>query len=185
MKNILLGSAILVPMGIGGLCVASPPGETKFEDYSGLLKRSPFVIKKEAMADAAPVVNKSLSLRGVVQLDGVWRAYLVDRKDPKRTITLNLGESDDNASIALVEVKQDTENYLNTQVVVRSGGQLLTVAYNTAELKSNLAKAAVPTKTNVASPQVPSAVPNRPVIQPPQANRGQRPIIRPTYNQNK
>lgn len=160
---------------------AAAPRNPSIQEYSKLTEPSPFILKKVELPTATQKpVNTSLSLRGVVKMDDGWWATVVDRKDPTKPITLREGKPAGERGISLSKVMQNVGDYKKTQVVVNMGGRLLTVGYNTAEIKKNLAKGAA--ASVVRTSQKPSTQTSRtPQASPttkPSTSSSRRPRVR-------
>lgn len=138
---------------------AALPKDPSMIDYSPLLSRSPFQIKKPPVITRAPIINNSLTLRGVSMFDDGWFVTVVDRKSPKERIFLREGAAENSKGLMLIKVDKNADDYLKTTVIVKNGGQQITIGYNSADIKSSLTKAtkvtSKPRTTN--RPPIPSA----------------------------
>jgi hypothetical protein len=164
---------------------AAVPQIPSMNDYSPLLKRSPFIIKKVEAPSVQPKVNNSLTLKGLAKLKGGWFVTVVDRKSPKTNIVLREGKPANSDGIRLVKVNQNKSDYKKTTAVVMSGGRQMTITYNATDIKNSIAKA---TKSVKATPRVTPKTNSRPPIPTAGATKpststnstGRRPRVRRT-----
>jgi hypothetical protein len=124
-----------------GLDAALPknPSMTDYDDE--LQGRSPFMIKKPPVITQAPIINNSLTLRGVSMFDDGWFVTVVDRKNTKERIFLREGAAENSKGLKLIKVDKNADDYLKTTVIVMNGGRQMTIGYNSADMKNSIAKA--------------------------------------------
>ncbi|MFT5883054.1 MAG: hypothetical protein ACI9FG_001564 [Crocinitomicaceae bacterium] len=152
----------LLTLGLG----AELPKNPSMSDYDVLKGRSPFMIKKPpAPIPKAPIINNSLTLRGVSMFDDGWFVTVVDRKNTKEPIFLREGAAPNSKGLKLIKVDKNIEDYLQTTVIVMNGLQKMTIGYNSTDIKNGIAKASRVTSkprttnrpTSTKKPQVPTS----------------------------
>ncbi len=177
-------TSILSLVALTMLGEAALPKSPSVDEYRLLLTRSAFVIKKPVIPTQQPIVNSSLTLRGVSMFDDGWFVTVVDRKDTKKRIYLREGAPANSDGIRLVEVNKNNNDYMKTTVVVMTGGRQMTIAYNSSDIKNSIAKAskAVSKPTSRAStvkrPPTSSTTKRPPV--PTSSSSERRPRVRRT-----
>lgn len=166
---------------------AALPKNPSINEYKLLLARSPFIIKKFVETKPKPVINSSLTLRGVSMFDDGWFVTVVDRKAPQTRIFLREGAPTNTQGIRLLKVSKNNDDYMKTTVTLMTGGQQVTVAYNSADIKKSISKATKASKatsrpakrrTTSNRPPIPSASKKSPV--PTAGSSQRRPRVRRT-----
>ncbi len=134
-------------IAFGMLPAESIPKDPLLKDYQGLLRRPLFTQEIKAEV-AAPIEKKNSTtyyLRGVSKFEEGWFVSLVDVKNPKQTIFLKEGASDNAQGLRLVKVRQNKDDFTQTRVLVMASGQQITLGYNLRQLKRSITTPAKPT----------------------------------------
>jgi len=178
MSHFLTLVSILALLTLG--LEAALPKNPSISEYSLLLGRSPFKIKKQVLNTPEIIINDSLTLRGVSMFDDGWFVTVVDRKKPKERIFLREGAAENSKGLKLIKVDKNADDYLKTTVIVTNGGRQMTIGYNSADMKSSIAKASkVTSKPRTTNrPPIPSAT-KKPSV-PTSGASGRRPRVRRT-----
>jgi hypothetical protein len=160
---------ILTLVALTMLGEAALPKNPSVDEYLPLLRRSAFVIKKPVIPTQQPIINSSLTLRGVSMFDDGWFVTVVDRKDTKKRIFLREGAPANLNGIRLVKVNKDNDDYMKTTVVVMTGGRQMTIGYNSTDIKNGIAKATKavnrpPSRTNTVTRKLPSSTSTKPPL---------------------
>ena len=163
---------------------AALPRSPSMDEYRLLLTRSAFVIKKSDISTQQPIVDSSLTLRGVSMFDDGWYVTVVDRKDTKKRIFLREGAPANATGIRLVKVNKNNDDYMKTTVVVMTGGLEMTIGYNSTDIKNGIAKASKavskpPSKPNAVNRRPPSSASKKPPV-PTSNSSSRRPRVRRT-----
>lgn len=179
MANFL--TLILSIVALTMLGEAALPKNPSIDEYRPLLARSAFVIKKPVIPTRKPIINSSLTLRGVSMFDDGWFVTVVDRKDSKKRIFLREGAPANANGIKLVKVNKDNDDYMKTTVVVMTGGRQVTIGYNSADIKKGIARATKtvsrPTSKSRAATKRPTST--KPTV-PTSNSSARRPRVRRT-----
>ncbi len=172
------GFSILVSTSV----MAEIPQTPHYNQFSHLLKNSPFEIKLNEMVKVVdkPQVRMDYFLRGVTKLQSGWMIVLVDRKKPKENIILKQGLHH-SSKILLVDVIQNNDDYKLTTARLKLGTQQMTVGYNTSELKmpkSSPPPAGPSLKANEQAQKPSNKVKNQPALN---QTSGEAKRTRPTF----
>lgn len=125
------------------LCVnyasAEAPPKPNMGSFRDLLTNSPFGKKAPDVVAPVQVVPQTTTytLTGVSATADGWLVGIKDKKDPKKNIRLR-SNGDPVDGISIVEVKQNRQNYRNTEVIIRQGGSNFSISFDTAAVEKSI-----------------------------------------------
>lgn len=133
---ILFRTTLLVGIISANVLSAAPPRKPTASQFNILVARSPFTIKatSDGSQPMSPLEKDWMlgSIRPNVTGEG-WSVTLINKKNRKQRIRFLPGFSSD--GFQLLEVKQDTANPEQSEVLVRQGTQEAWISYDESLIK--------------------------------------------------